>query len=86
MAKTKARDIVAEIAASIPESTRQRPWWLRLNEEQKDIADAIFDGWKTGKLGKHKFTAAKAISGKLAEFGIRIGYQGVVSWLDSENK
>ena len=83
MANKKARDIVAEIAAELPH-TRQRPWWLRLNEEQQQIVSQIREGWKAGKLGKHKCTAGRVISAKLLEFDIRIGYQGVVAWLDSE--
>jgi hypothetical protein len=83
MGKAKDRDIVAEIAAALPE-TRQRPWWLRLNEEQKQVVAEILAGWRAGKLGKHKNTAGRVIASKLSEFDIRIGYQGVVAWLDNE--
>jgi hypothetical protein len=78
----KPRDIVAEIALLIPEGHSSRPWWLRLTEEQAAILPPIKEAWMAGRLGKRKATAARAISSKLKEFGINIGTQGVLAWLE----
>ena len=80
MAKT--RDIVAEIAAKIPQGSHgNRPWWERVPPEHQTTVDAIHRGWHAGTLGTRKRPAARAIAATLEEFGIQIGEQGVIAWL-----
>lgn len=75
-------DIVSEIAAAIPTEHPVKPWWRRISDEQRATIAPILAAWRGGRLGKRKATAAKAISAKLAELGIKIGPQGVQAWLD----
>lgn len=85
--KTKARDLVAEIAAAIPPARPgSRPWWERAAERHAETLDAIHAAWHRGEFGARKITAARVISRALAELGITIGEQGVVSWLEQPRK
>ena len=80
---TKARNIVAEIAAAIPQARPgSRPWWERAAPEHAEMLAAIHAAWHRGEFGSRKITAARVISKSLAEFGVRIGEQGVISWLE----
>jgi hypothetical protein len=79
----KTRDIVAEIAAAVPRNRHgTRPWYERVPAEHRELLQAIHAAWYAGTLGAKKITAARTISAKLAEFGIQIGEQGVMAWLD----
>jgi hypothetical protein len=81
--KTKARDIVAEIASKVPRDThRNRPWWERVPPEHQPTLDAIHAAWHAGTFGSRKRPAARVISAAIAEFGISIGEQGVTAWLE----
>ena len=75
------RSIVDEIAAAIPEGPTSKPWWQRLDAEQKDFIRPILDAWKAGTFGRRRITAARVISATLTKHGIQIGPQGVLSWL-----
>ena len=76
------RDIVAEIAATIPAHRHgSRPWYERAAAEHGELLSAIHAGWHAGALGTQKMSAARAISAKLRECGIEIGPQGVLHWL-----
>jgi hypothetical protein len=78
----KARDIVAEIAATIPPNRHgSRPWYERVAAEHGELLAAIRAGWHDGAFGAQRNPAAKAISAKLKECGIEIGTQGVLHWL-----
>jgi hypothetical protein len=78
----KTRDIVAEIAAKVPRDTHgSRPWWERAPDKHRATLDAIHAAWHSGTFGPQKRPAARVISQALAEMGIRIGEQGVVTWL-----
>jgi hypothetical protein len=75
-------DLVAEIAASIPEVHQgTRPWYERVPAEHDATVRAIHAAWHSGVFGTRKSTAARAISAKLATIGISIGEQGVIAWL-----
>jgi hypothetical protein len=78
---TKRPSIVDLIAASIPESQSGKPWWLRLTPDQQELVDPVLAAWKAGRFGRAKITAARVISSVLTERGIKIGPQGVLSWL-----
>lgn len=79
---SKARDIVAEIAAKVPKDIHgTKPWWLRVPEQHQATVKAIHRAWHAGTFGSHKRTAARVIVAALAEFGIKIGEQGVERWL-----
>lgn len=83
----KPSDVVAEIAASIPKvTTGNRPWWERAGDEHRELLEAIHAGWYSGTFGTKKITAARRISAKLREFGITIGEQGVIAWLEQPPK
>ena len=78
----KARDIVAEIAATIPPNRHgSRPWYERVAAEHGELLAAIHAGWHDGAFGAQRNPAAKAISAKLKECGIEIGTQGVLQGL-----
>ena len=78
----RARDIVAEIAATIPPNRHgSRPWYERVAAEHGELLAAIHAGWHDGAFGAQRNPAAKAISAKLREHGIEIGTQGVLHWL-----
>ena len=78
----KARDIVAEIAATIPPNRHGlRPWYERVAAEHGELLAAIHAGWHDGAFGAQRNPAAHAISAKLREHGIEIGTQGVLHWL-----
>lgn len=77
----KTTSIVDEIAAAIPDSQSSKPWWLRLTPEQGELVKPILVAWRGGRFGSAKITAARAISAKLSEHGIKIGPQGVIAWL-----
>lgn len=79
----KARDIVAAIAAAIPQNRPgSRPWWERAAPEHAATLEAIHAAWHRGEFGPRKITAARVIAKALAEFDINIGEQGVISWLE----
>jgi hypothetical protein len=79
----KTRDIVAEIAAKVPRNKHgSRPWWTRVPDEHRGMLDAIHSAWHAGTFGSKKITAARTISATLREFGIIIGEQGVIAWLE----
>jgi hypothetical protein len=79
----KTRDIVAEIAAAVPRRQHGTPpWHERVPAEHHETLQAIHAAWHAGAFGVKKITAARTISAKLAEFGITIGEQGVMAWLD----
>jgi hypothetical protein len=46
------------------------------------MIDAIHSAWHAGTFGTKKITAARTISATLREFGIVIGEQGVIAWLE----
>lgn len=77
----KAPSIVDQIAAAIPESQSGKPWHKRLNKEQSELIAPVLAAWKAGRFGSAKITAARAISTKLIEHGIKVGPQGVLAWL-----
>jgi hypothetical protein len=78
----KGRDIVAEIAAKVPRDTHgSKPWWERVPPEHRATVDAIHAGWHAGTFGAKKRPAARVIAEALAEFGVKIGEQGVITWL-----
>ena len=73
--------IVDEIAAAIPDGSTSKPWWERLDADQKKFITPILEGWRSGKFGTRRITAARVISEHLAKNGITIGHQGVQAWL-----
>ena len=80
---TKSRDIVAEIAAAIPQKRPgSRAWWERAPAEHAETLTAIHAAWHRGELGSRKITAARVICRALADMGITIGEQGVIAWLE----
>ena len=85
--KLKARDIVAEIKASSPDSPQgARRWFERIPDELVETCDAIHAAWHDGEFGSRKRTAARSISAKLRALGIVIGEQGVLAWLEMPRK
>lgn len=75
-------DIVAEIAAAIPQGQQgSQPWFVRVPEEHQATVRAIHEAWHAGLLGTRKKSAARVISAKLSTLGISIGEQGVIAWL-----
>ena len=80
--KETVADVVARIAASVPRDNHgTRPWWERHYAQHAQLLDAIHAGWYAGTFGSKKRPAAKIISAELAEHGITIGEQGVITWL-----
>jgi hypothetical protein len=80
-------DIVAEIAAAVPQSNHgSRPWYERAAEEHGELLDAIHAAWRAGGFGTRRITAARTIAAKLQSLGIQIGEQGVLNWLDKPPK
>lgn len=77
----KAKSAVDEIAGSIPD--RQSPAWEhRVAAEHLSTLAEIKAACRDGKFGRHKITAARAISEYLARHGIaQVGPQGVLAWL-----
>ena len=81
MAKT--RDIVAEIALTIPRRYGPLPWWQRVAAEHQETLQVIHAAWKAGTFGRRRMTAARAIACRLRDqYGIDIREQGVIKWLD----
>lgn len=79
----KTRDVVAEIAAAIPvKRPGSRSWWERTGPEHADTLAAIHAAWHRGEFGSRRITAARVISKTLSDFGITIGEQGVIAWLN----
>jgi hypothetical protein len=79
-------DIVDEVAALIAAKRGNLPWWERLTPKQAATVAAVLDGWKKGRLGKARKTAARAISKIFEKHGISIGMSGVINWLDRMEK
>lgn len=77
----KASSVIDEIAALIPDRVGVGPWWERVDETQAAMLADIHAGWRAGKFGTKKRTAARAISDYLGRHGITIGVQGVETWL-----
>lgn len=77
--------VVDEIVALMPRQSGFRPWYERVNVEQEKLLEAIISGWRSGRFGTTKNTAAKAISKYLERHGIKIGRQGVIAWLTKNN-
>ena len=76
------RDIVAEIAATMPPQKHgAQPWHLREAAQHGELFAAIHGGWHDGAFGSQQMQAARAIAAKLKECGINIGPQGVLHWL-----
>lgn len=78
----KKPSAVDEIASSIPE--RQRlSWEWRVDDEHRETLVEIKAASRDGKFGRHKITAARAISEYLKRHGIaQVGPQGVLQWLE----
>jgi hypothetical protein len=77
------RDLVAEIAASIPTHHGPQPWWQRVEAEHQPTLQAIHAAWREGRLGRKRITAARSIAAKLRdEFKVDIREQGVIRWLN----
>ena len=78
----KLRDIVAEIAATVPRATTgSQRWHQRVGDKHREMLAAIHAAWHDGAFGSKNAPAARAISAKLQELGIDIGPQGVLQWL-----
>lgn len=77
----KGTSIVDEIAAAIPDGPTSKPWWQRLNDDQKKLIKPILAAWHAGSFGSRRITAARVISDHLSKHGINIGQQGVQAWL-----
>jgi hypothetical protein len=73
--------LVDEIASAIPSNINGKPWWQKLTADQEELVKPILDAWRSGKFGAAKITAARAISHALVARGIKIGPQGVLTWL-----
>lgn len=73
--------VVDEIAAMIPARVGCRPWYERVTDEQAAMLAEILAGWRAGKFGTARRTAAKTIAAYLGRHGIEIGHQGVDQWL-----
>ena len=74
-------DVVDEIVALMPPRTGYLPWYERVNDDQAEMLAAILEGWRAGRFGAAKNTAARTISAYLERHGIHIGRQGVIAWL-----
>jgi hypothetical protein len=82
-----AADIVAEIAAAVPQKNHgSRPFYERFADEHGELLDAIHAAWRAGEFGARRVTAARTIAAKLQSLGIQIGEQGVLNWLDKPPK
>lgn len=82
MASKKVSEAVAKLAASIPKNQHgAKPWWERVDPQHQELLDAIHAAWHSGELGAKRLTAARGIVPMLAENGINIGEQGVITWL-----
>ena len=82
MANKAIGQLVARLAASIPKNQHgTKPWWERVDTQHHELLDAIHAAWYAGELGSKRLTAARGIVPLLAEHGIKIGEQGVMTWL-----
>jgi hypothetical protein len=77
----------AEIAAMIPRQSGTRPWHERVPPDVAAELPGILDAWLSGKFGRQRRTAARAIARWLCDKGVTIGPQGVETWLrQNENR
>lgn len=76
-----AQALVAELQAMIPTGYGQRPWYQRLTPEQSEQVEVMRNAWDAGELGLYRRRAAKAIATKLQSMGVKVGEQGVETWL-----
>lgn len=77
-----AEKVVNAIAAMIPKKTGNLPWYDKVPADKESLLEWILDGWRAGKFGTHRRTAARVIAAFLTnEHGIPIGEQGVEIWL-----
>jgi hypothetical protein len=74
--------IVDEVLAAIPTKSGNLPWWERVNDKQAALLASLLEAWQSGKLGSKKKPAGQAISTTLEKYGITIGPQGVILWLN----
>lgn len=59
-----------------------QPWYRKVGQEHAATLAELLEAWKSGRLGKHRMTAARAISKILRDRGIAdVGRQGVDQWL-----
>lgn len=77
----KARDIIAEIQAEIPNRTRAGRWFERLADEQKQLVDLIGEAWLAGEFGHAARAVAPAIAKRLQAAGINVTPNTVREWL-----
>jgi hypothetical protein len=81
---SKSSDIVAEIAAAVPQRLSLR-WYQRVAPEHAATLQAIREAYIAGKFGKRKKPVFTAIAAVLNARGIAtVGRNGVESWLASE--
>jgi len=73
-------DVIGVIAAQPP---RVQAWYHRVSPKHAATLAELLQAWKSGRLGTHKITAARAIAKILASRGISdVGPQGVLKWLE----
>ena len=78
----KARDVVSEIQALMPERVSPRwRWHQRLTESQAVLVNEIAEAWRAGQLGNFARPVSKAIAQRLAADGITISSNTVREWL-----
>lgn len=77
----KARDIIAEIKADIPDRPRGGRWFERLTDEQKQVVDVIAAAWTSGQFDCAARSVAPAIAKRLKEAGIYVTPYTVREWL-----
>lgn len=82
MASKQVSQVVARLAASIPRNRHgSRPWYDKVDPKHHELLKAILAAWHAGTLGNRRITAARGIVATLADHGITIGEQGVITWL-----
>lgn len=80
MAKVSLVDDVVQQLAENPVGVQ--PWYRKVSRDHADTLAELLEAWKSGRLGKHRMTAARAISKILRDRGIaNVGPQGVDVWL-----
>ena len=77
----KARDIIAEIKADIPDRARSGRWFERLAADQKQLVDLIGAAWLAGEFGHTARAVAPAIAKRLQAAGIHVTPNTVREWL-----
>lgn len=80
--KTK-RSLLDQTRSALPTHRGFLPWYEKISPELRAEAEAVKEEFLRGGLGT-KSAVSLALANALSERGVKIGRNGVASWLDKK--